>query len=99
MTDLRCPHCGQVHPGANEVTLHDGTKAGSYSEAWRLECEARAVLAMPTKRQRQEYIFGKLNTLGEFRGGIEQVRGKASADQLADMVRRLFYARRAANDA
>ena len=38
------------------VTLRTGTVVCSSCEAWRLECEARYVLAMPTKEQRQAYL-------------------------------------------
>lgn len=38
------------------VTLRTGKVVCSSCEAWRLECEARYVLAMPTKEARQAYL-------------------------------------------
>lgn len=57
----------------NEVILHNGEKAGSWSEAWRAECEARFVLGMPlankseffdnVRRRRGEPAFERLKVL------------------------------------
>lgn len=38
------------------VRLRTGKVVCSSCEAWRLECEARYVLAMPTKERRQAYL-------------------------------------------
>jgi hypothetical protein len=53
---LQCLGCGKVHPGAQLVTLHDGRQVGSYSEDWRLECEAIFVVTMPTLAKRRNYL-------------------------------------------
>ncbi|MBF9235545.1 DUF7696 family protein [Microvirga alba] len=90
--DHRCLACGQVHPDAREVTLIDGTVVSSYSEAWRMECEARAVLAIPSVQKRREYLFGSIDRFGKPSGGVEQRRGRESALQLAEVVKRLWYA-------
>lgn len=37
-------------------TLHTGETVASDSEAWRHECEAATVLAMPTLQQRRDYL-------------------------------------------
>lgn len=36
------------------VQLHDGTWVGSWSEDWRLECEARHLLRMPLAKRRED---------------------------------------------
>lgn len=38
------------------VTLIDGRQVPSDSEAWRHECEARAVMNMPTLEARRGYL-------------------------------------------
>ena len=38
------------------VTLIDGRQVDSDSEAWRHECEARAIAALPTLAQRREWL-------------------------------------------
>lgn len=69
--DHRCRGCGNVHPGAREVTLHDGKVVSNYSEEWRLECEARSILAMPGVWRRQNFL-----------ALIEKKRGAKVADTL-----------------
>ena len=83
-TDHRCLACGQRHPDAREVTLVDGTTASSYSEAWRLECEARSVMALPTLAKRQ----ARLDL-------IERKRGRAAADALRDAMLAIWNKRQA----
>lgn len=85
-TGHRCLGCGQHHPDAREVTLVDGTTASSYSEAWRLECEARSVLAIPTLAKRQEHL-----------ARIEKARGQRAADQLRDTMLVVWNAGRRKN--
>lgn len=82
--DHRCLGCGQVHQGAREVTLIDGTTASSYSEAWRLECEARSVLGIALLAKRQRHL-----------ADIEKKRGKAAADQLRAKILEIWEAARA----
>lgn len=57
------------------VTLYDGRKVDSASEAWRAECEARAILEMDVAKREQ------------FWQAIEQKRG---ADALKALKRRCF---------
>lgn len=57
------------------VTLHTGEIVDSYSEEWRLECEARSVLAMPTIERRRAYL-----------DGIRKFRGEDGHKYLADRV-------------
>lgn len=83
-TDHRCLGCGQVHPDARVVTLVDGSTASSYSEAWRLECEARAILALPDLHRRQSHLFR-----------LEKSRGKAAADGIRKIMLDVWNARQA----
>lgn len=38
------------------VTLRDGRQVSSWSEEWRHECEARAILSMPTPDERRKQL-------------------------------------------
>ena len=82
--DHRCLGCGQHHPDAREVTLVDGTTASSYSEAWRLECEARSILNMRPLAARQSHLYR-----------LEKTRGKDVAEQLRDKMLEIWNARQA----
>lgn len=54
---LACLACGKVHAGARLVRLSDGRQVGSYSEEYRLYCEAAWVLRKKrSKRTRLEYL-------------------------------------------
>ena len=65
------------------VKLIDGREVDSSSEAWRHECEARAILALPGKPQRQAWLES-----------LEHKRGKADADRLRKTMLKLWEARR-----
>ena len=65
------------------ITLVDGTKSPSDSEAWRHECEARMVAARPTLAERREYLFE-----------VERRRGKDAADSLRRTMKQLWEARK-----
>lgn len=67
---------------AATVTLLDGTEAPSGSEAWRHECEARAIAALPTLAERRAWLED-----------IERRRGKPAADALRDTMRAVWSAR------
>ena len=79
---MTCLACGQVHPDEREVTLHDGRVVSSYSEDWRHECEANAVLDLPTKNERSVFL-----------SKIAQHRGKLAADALRETVTKLWNIR------
>lgn len=81
--DHRCLGCGQHHPDAVEVTLVDGRKVSSYSEEWRLECEARSILSMSPLHRRQWHLQD-----------IEKRRGNAAAYQLRDKMLEIWEAGR-----
>lgn len=53
------------------VFLIDGRSVDSSSEAWRHECEARAILALPGVQLRRAFLEE-----------VERNRGKAVADAL-----------------
>jgi hypothetical protein len=80
------------------VKLIDGTEVSSDSEEWRHETEARAVLAMPTKRQRQEYLWGTFDKWGKERGGIRGHRGEEEVKRLQETIIKIWGMRQAAND-
>ena len=58
--------------------LHDGTEVSSYSEAWRHECEARWILALPSLEQRRDWL-----------ASLEKRRGVAAVDQLKRTMKAL----------
>lgn len=59
----------------NLVTLQDGTQVRSDSEAWRSECEIRAVLDMPSKAARQAFLLQ-----------VEKFRGAAGRKKLEQKI-------------
>lgn len=67
------------------VTLHDGRQVGSDSEAWRHECEARAIAALPTLADRRAWLEA-----------LEKRRGKLAADALRETMRWLWSAKKGA---
>lgn len=86
MTALNsCPACN--HP---RVTLIDGTETCSWSEAWRAECEARAVLAIPDKVARREFLRGSEINGKIVKRGVLQVRGEKACKHVEDMVLKVW---------
>jgi len=65
------------------VTLIDGTQADSASEAYRHECEARAIAALPTLADRRAWLEA-----------VEKRRGKDEADRLRRTMKALWEAGR-----
>lgn len=83
------------YPNEQLVTLHDGTEVSNYSEEWRHECEARAILNMPTKRQRQDFLWGKWDPeRNRDIGGVQQVRGEAAVTRLEETILSLWEKRK-----
>lgn len=64
------------------VTLIDGTQADSASEAYRHECEARAIAALPTLADRRAWLEA-----------VEKRRGKDEADRLRGTMKALWEGR------
>lgn len=61
------------------VTLQDGRQVDTYSDDWRIECEARAVASMPTRDARRAHL-----------AGVEKARGKLVADRLRATIMSLW---------
>jgi hypothetical protein len=72
---LKCHACGRVHLGAHLVTLHDDRQVGSYSEEWRLECEAKMVTRLPTLEKRRKYLEA-----------VQEKRGVKAWNDLQDRI-------------
>ena len=79
MTCLGCQRCED----GPMVTLIDGQKVCDYCPEWKLECEARDLLALPLEKRR--------NALGK----RDQERGKVSTDRLRAVMTAVFNARKA----
>lgn len=84
-----CPAC--AHP---RTKLLDGTETCTWSEAWRAECEARAVLAIPDKLARREFLRGSEINGKIVKRGVRQVRGEKACADLEAMVLKVWEARR-----
>lgn len=76
-----------------DVTLIDGTVVDSGSEAWRRECEARAILAMPTKAKRIAYLDGYRTVEGRQVTGILQRRGAEAHAELKELMMTIWRQR------
>lgn len=63
--------------------LHDGTQVASDSEAWRHECEAAFVLAMPTIDDRRRYL-----------SAVEKRRSTAARERLQATILSIRNAKR-----
>lgn len=68
------------------VTLLSGEEVPSDSEAWRHECEARAVCKMPGRDTRIAYL-----------ARVEKMRGLAARTALETMARKVWSAEFAPN--
>lgn len=68
------------------VTLHDGRVVDTWSEDWRAECEARAVLRMPSKDHRYRWL-----------DAVEKRRGRDARMELQRRVMAIWRAEQAAN--
>jgi hypothetical protein len=64
------------------ATLLDGTEVDSASEAWRHECEARAIAALPTLPQRRAWLED-----------IERKRGPDAVKRLRQTMAQLWAAK------
>lgn len=85
---MSCPQCD--HP---RVRLLDGRQVCTYSQDWRHECEARAVLAMPDKLQRRQYLRGAYEGEKLIRRGILQIRGEKACAELEATIRQIWERR------
>ena len=81
------------------VTLEDGRVVSNYSREYLEECEARAVLDMPSRDHRNRFLYGYVGFDGKRVKGVADVRGKAAADDLRERAEKLYYARKARAEA
>jgi len=71
----------------HEVKLHNGEIVSSWSEEWRLECEAIHLLEMPLHRRREALRIR------------EEKRGKEAVQKLQSVMASIFYGRKRRADA
>lgn len=71
---MTCPNC--THPRA---TLPNGSTTCTWSEHWRMHCEAMEVCRMPTIFERREYLMK-----------IQQRRGQEAWLQLRSAVQQVW---------
>lgn len=86
---MSCPACN--HP---RTKLLDGSETCTWSEAWRAECEARAVLAIPDKLARREYLRGSEVNGKVVKRGIFHVRGAQACKELEAMIMKIWESKR-----
>lgn len=72
------------------VRLADGEMVCTWCPRWRLECEARAVLAMPTKTARQLYLRGGVDDSGRKMKGVLGFRGEEATVALERLTLRVW---------
>lgn len=70
--------------------LVDGDLVCIWCERWRAECEARSVLAMPTKEARRLYLRGGLGPDGRRQKGVVGHRGEDATVRLERLVMKLW---------
>ena len=68
------------------MQLTDGAMVCTWCPRWRLECEAAAVLAMPTKEARQLYLRGGVKPDGTRVRGVLGCRGENATAELERAV-------------
>ncbi len=77
--------------GEATVTLVDGRQVSNYSDDWKIECEARSVLLMPSKQMRRDYLFGQVDERGKIVSrGVMQYRGEAACSLIQDAIWRIW---------
>lgn len=76
---MTCETC----PRPKTAAVADGRQVCTYCEAWRHECEARAVLALPDVDSRRKYL-----------DAVGKRRGLTARNALEDTVRELWRARK-----
>lgn len=82
-TEMECLGCNLIEQST--VTLNDERVVCSSCPAYRLECEAREVIAKPTLEARREYL-----------AGVEKKRGVADAEELKAAITAEWARRKAA---
>lgn len=82
-----CDNCPRPHT----ITLTDGATCCSQCESFRAECEARFVLAMPTKADRRRYLDGDGTPR---RKGVRGMRGDAAVTELENLAKVIWQKNR-----
>jgi len=77
---MTCLGCNLIETAP--VTLHTGAVVCSSCEAWRHETEARAIMALPSTRERRAWL-----------DGIEHKRGKPAREALQKTIGLLWPSR------
>lgn len=80
---MTCATC----PRDRTITLTTGEACCSACESFRAECEARYVLAMPTKSDRRRYLDGDGTPR---RKGVRGMRGDAAVKALETLARAIW---------
>lgn len=81
---MTCEAC----PRDRTINLTTGETCCNVCERHRAECEARYVLAMPTKAARRLYLDG--DPTNPRRKGVRGMRGPAAVMQLEDLAREIW---------
>lgn len=90
--ELACHACGRVHQGARSITLPDGRVVGSYSNEYRAYTEAKWVLdTLPVTVNRRRKSTPQISRR-DYILGVQDKRGKAAANELANNVTKLWKA-------
>ena len=78
MALVTCADC----PREKSKTMVDGRQVCSFCQSHRAECEARFVLAMPRRFDRQQYLEG-----------VTAKRGQVAGKQFKDLVMTIWKAK------
>ena len=83
---MTCDSCAR----ARTITLTTGEQCCTWCDRHARECEARYVLAMPTKADRRRYLDGDGTPR---RKGVRGMRGDAAVMALEDLARLIWSKR------
>ncbi|MEY8688414.1 MAG: hypothetical protein AB9M53_00860 [Leptothrix sp. (in: b-proteobacteria)] len=84
---------------ATAFSVLAGADVDTASEAWRHDCECRAVLAMTDRDARLKYLFGVEERWSDGRlkvvtRGVAHIRGREAADRIKSDAMKIFHATR-----
>lgn len=92
-------------PNERIVTLIDGSQVSNYSDEYRHECEARAILDIPLLQDRRAYLYGVEKYLRQSdrvvvtKRGVRHIRGQEAVKRLEDTMTTIWRLRqKASND-
>lgn len=95
MRKSQCDRCRRDRAITLELT---GEQVCNHCERHRAECEARAVLAMPSKEARRLYLRGGYCSDGTKLRGVLGARGEAACKAIEDLVLALWKKRNGKSD-